>query len=77
MLGNEYTTSKPKNVHQGCATALVAALDPGLAAKSGAYLEDCQIAQAYKYATAPQKALELWKLSEKLIGHGFDSPTAR
>ena len=74
-VGNTYTTSKPKSVQQGCATGLVAALDPDMAVQhNGAYLEDCQVAKPYAYASSPEKAKELWELSEKLVGHPFDQP---
>ena len=61
-------------MQQGCATGLAAALDPELAVNSGAYLEDCQVAEPYAYAASPKIAKELWELSEKLVGHAFDQP---
>lgn len=73
-VGNVYTLSKPKTVHQGCATGLVAALDPDMAVHSGKYLEDCQVGKPYAYAASPEKARELWALSEKLVGHLFERP---
>ena len=33
-----------KTLEQGCATTIVAALDPSLAAMSGAFLKDCVVA---------------------------------
>lgn len=61
-----------KDDSQGCATALTAALDPSLAAETGAYLEDCAVSKALGYATDLENAKKLWAYSEELVGQKFD-----
>lgn len=61
-----------KTDSQGCATGLTAALDPGLEAQSGAYLEDCAITKAMEYASDTENAKKLWAYSEELVGQKFD-----
>ncbi|ANB14575.1 Env9p [Sugiyamaella lignohabitans] len=62
-----------KNVTQGGATTLVAALDPAIASQSGAYLDDCQIHEDFcrNHAKQPNDAFKLWNLSEELVGQKF------
>lgn len=62
----------PKNDSQGCATGLAAALDPGLEAQSGAYVEDCAVSKAFEYATDVENAKKLWAYSEEVVGQKFD-----
>ncbi|KAJ6477178.1 short-chain dehydrogenase [Mycena vitilis] len=62
-----------KTLGQGAATTLVAALDPRLDDKAGAYLVDCVVANG---AVAPQSsnpanAEKLWSLTESVIGEPF------
>ncbi|KAG8161002.1 hypothetical protein KVR01_009266 [Diaporthe batatas] len=61
-----------KNDSQGCATGLTAALDPGLEAHSGAYLEDCAVSKALEYATDLENSRKLWAYSEEIVGQKFD-----
>ncbi|KAG0650757.1 Translocon at the inner envelope membrane of chloroplasts 32 [Hyphodiscus hymeniophilus] len=63
-----------KTLQQGCATTLVAALDPSILDSSGKYLRDGGIAeeQPKVEATDPVIAERLWALSEKLVGQHFD-----
>jgi NAD(P)-dependent dehydrogenase (short-subunit alcohol dehydrogenase family) len=56
-----------KNIDQGAATALVAALDSGLTPEKGVFLSDCQIMDVPQYAVSKEKAQKLWKLSEEII----------
>jgi hypothetical protein len=48
-----------------------------ISAENGVYLEDCQMKRPSKWASEPEKAERLWKLSEDLVGekfsHGKDS----
>ena len=37
------------------------------------YLDDCQMRRPSKWASDPQKAERLWKLSEELVGEKFSS----
>ncbi|KAF2845640.1 retinol dehydrogenase 12 [Plenodomus tracheiphilus IPT5] len=62
-----------KDIFQGAATALVAALDRGLTPQKGVYLDDCQIAEAPPYAISEEKAEKLWTLSAELIAQKFSS----
>lgn len=65
-----------KTLQQGCATHLVAALDPSLEERPEIYLQDCQLtsdpADVYPYCLDPAGAEKLWELSEKLSGQKFD-----
>ncbi|KAK9365629.1 short-chain dehydrogenase [Lipomyces kononenkoae] len=61
-----------KSVDEGCATALVAALDPSLeSGASGAFLSDCVIENTREYAHDPDNAEKLWQLSEAVTGQKF------
>ncbi|KAH7037762.1 uncharacterized protein B0I36DRAFT_372081 [Microdochium trichocladiopsis] len=62
-----------KSTDQGCATTVVAALDPGLAESDTLYLADCQKARPARHARDKIKAERLWKLSERLVGGKVDS----
>lgn len=68
----------------GAATSVVAATDPALGqfvfgkgqnsreqAVKGAFLADCQLAEAPYYATGTELAERLWKMSEELVGETF------
>jgi NAD(P)-dependent dehydrogenase (short-subunit alcohol dehydrogenase family) len=73
---------KRKTVEQGAATSVWAATAPELADRGGVYLENCRIAEAttdtlklhgvHGYALDPERAEQLWKLSEKLVGETFE-----
>lgn len=71
-----------KSFGAGSSTALVAALDPGLAngvgeshegaENWGAFLDDCQITgKAMPLAVSSSEAEKLWELSEQLVGQNF------
>ncbi|OAL44466.1 NAD(P)-binding protein [Pyrenochaeta sp. DS3sAY3a] len=60
-----------KNLDQGAATVLVAALDPALNEPKGILLHDCQLFDAAPHATDPKIAERLWTLSEKLVQRDF------
>jgi NAD(P)-dependent dehydrogenase (short-subunit alcohol dehydrogenase family) len=72
--GREYKRPARKTLEQGCATTLVAALDPSIAGHSGAYLEDGNISQTVLpvHVLDEEEAEKLWKLSEKLVGQEFE-----
>lgn len=42
-----------------------------ISAENGVYLEDCQMKRPSKWASEPEKAERLWKLSEDLVGEKF------
>ncbi|KAF2267899.1 NAD(P)-binding protein [Lojkania enalia] len=65
---------KLKQISQGTATTITAALDPNIADHSGGYLDDCQLApqNLSEWATGKENADKLWALSEKLVGQTFD-----
>ncbi|KAI9730376.1 MAG: hypothetical protein M1834_005886 [Cirrosporium novae-zelandiae] len=61
-----------KTLEQGCATTLVAALDPSLEPYSGAYLKNCRIAAKENVREVGEGEEErLWELSERLVGEKF------
>ncbi|KAJ6548730.1 hypothetical protein B0H19DRAFT_1265526 [Mycena capillaripes] len=64
---------KFKSIPQGAATTVVAAFDPSLEDKSGAYLADCveDNAAVAPHSSDPVMAGDLWALTEKLIGETF------
>jgi len=65
---------KKKTVEQGCATMLVAALDPNLAHYSGSYLNEMIVATETIRTLdsgADEAAEKLWKITEKLVGREF------
>ncbi|KAJ7644778.1 NAD-P-binding protein [Roridomyces roridus] len=63
-----------KSVPEGAATTVVAAFDPALSDKSGAYLRDCQVTtdDVAPHSTDPERASQLWKATEKIVGQSFD-----
>lgn len=69
-----------KSIPQGAATTCWVATAPGLADHGGLYAENCHVAQVNdtsttegvrSYAVDPDKAEQLWKLSEDLVGETF------
>ncbi|KAI8964370.1 NAD(P)-binding protein [Daldinia sp. FL1419] len=65
-----------KTLQQGCGTTLRAALDPDLVKEEGVYLQDTNLTtdpnDVKEWATSPELAEKLWKLSEELVGEKFD-----
>ncbi|KAK3943317.1 hypothetical protein QBC46DRAFT_377550 [Diplogelasinospora grovesii] len=61
-----------KTMTQGASTILLAALGTDLPAKSPTYLSNCQIKEPLEYATNPENAERLWKLSEELVKQRFE-----
>ncbi|OAL35174.1 hypothetical protein AYO20_05651 [Fonsecaea nubica] len=61
-----------KDLDQGSATTLVAALDPKLVDPGVIYLSDCQVAEPAKWAKDERAAERLWELSEDIVGQKFD-----
>ncbi len=70
MSTDTFAPENMKTVAQAAATTVWAATEPSLAAHGGAYLADCQIAEADAAATDPAAARRLWELSEQWV----DSP---
>jgi NAD(P)-dependent dehydrogenase (short-subunit alcohol dehydrogenase family) len=62
-----------KNIDQGAATTLVAALDPGLKPENAAYLSDCQAIEVPEHAISREKGEKLWELSEKIVAEKLQS----
>ncbi|MGB9307675.1 MAG: hypothetical protein WCB92_29555 [Mycobacterium sp.] len=70
LLAMSTTTFAPENmksVAQAAATSVWAATAASLAGHGGAYLADCQIAEAAPAATDPVTAQRLWSLSEQWV----------
>jgi WW domain-containing oxidoreductase len=55
-----------KSIPQGAATQCYVATDPALAAVSGQYFDDCNIAKTRADAEDPSLAKRLWDVSEKI-----------
>ncbi|KAF8194326.1 short-chain dehydrogenase [Mycena galopus ATCC 62051] len=62
-----------KTIPQGAATTLVAAFDPMLNGKPGAYLDDCVVKNeaVAPHCSNPANAERLWTLTEQIIGEDF------
>ncbi|KAH7383621.1 hypothetical protein BKA64DRAFT_163604 [Cadophora sp. MPI-SDFR-AT-0126] len=71
--GRAFVRAPQKTLEQGCATALIAALDPELEPFSGEYLDDGDVSKVKvrEYATSLEIQEKLWKLSEELVGEEF------
>jgi NAD(P)-dependent dehydrogenase (short-subunit alcohol dehydrogenase family) len=65
MSSETFAPENMKTVAQAAATTVWAATEPSLAKHGGAYLADCQIAEADAAATDPATAQQLWVLSEE------------
>lgn len=52
---------------QGAATTVYAAVAPELSGHSGAYLEDCHIAQPSSQAQNAELAQQLWTITEQQL----------
>ncbi|KPI35326.1 Short-chain dehydrogenase TIC 32, chloroplastic [Cyphellophora attinorum] len=61
-----------KSLQEGCATQLRAALDPSLEARSGSYLDDCQVANYQLLEDAKPAASRVWGLLEQMTGTTFE-----
>ncbi|KAI9653415.1 MAG: putative secondary metabolism biosynthetic enzyme [Bathelium mastoideum] len=64
--GQELPQQTPRTLQQGCATLLLAALDPSLADKAPALMMECAVIPAQDYAISAANVDKLWDLSEKL-----------
>ncbi|KAJ9606828.1 hypothetical protein H2200_008838 [Cladophialophora chaetospira] len=74
----ENTSTFWKDIDQGSATTLVAALDPKLNDPKVIFLNDCQVAEPAEWASNANAAERLWKLSEEIVGQKFElSPSNR
>ncbi|KAL2006079.1 hypothetical protein VTN00DRAFT_9733 [Thermoascus crustaceus] len=67
----DFDNKDTKTKRQLIVTGLVAALDPGLEAHSGAYLSDCQIAVPAEHARGKDRAERLWKITEEIAAQEF------
>lgn len=67
-----FVVPQRKDLQQGCATQLRAALDPSLDSDSGGYLDDCQVKTLQVHKDAEEYMDEAWELSEKLVGEKFE-----
>jgi hypothetical protein len=68
--GKEFKLEPEKSLQQGCATTLVAALDPSIESESGAYLWNGNVHDEQSW-TAEEDQQKLWELSEQLTGEKF------
>jgi len=73
--GGTFKMEERKTLQQGCATTLVAALDPELESQNGEYLHNGDVATVVmptEDSTSLKNQERLWKLSEELVGEKFD-----
>jgi NAD(P)-dependent dehydrogenase (short-subunit alcohol dehydrogenase family) len=74
--GEPSPITKQKSLQQGCATALRAALDPGLSKEEGVWLVDCELSTdptwIEPYALDEADAERHWGWSEELVGEKFE-----
>jgi NAD(P)-dependent dehydrogenase (short-subunit alcohol dehydrogenase family) len=63
-----------KTIPQGASTTVIAAFDPNIVERSGAYLNDGKVDDkaVEPYAIDEGNAEKLWTLSEKLVGEKFE-----
>ena len=66
-IRDRFAPENMKSVAQAAATTVWAATEPSLAGRGGAYLADCQIAEAAPAATDPATAQRLWLLSQEWV----------
>jgi hypothetical protein len=73
--GQTFIRDDFKSVEQGCATTLVAALDPSLEEHNGAYLTNGDLEKStvkQNFEDPAETKRKLWELSEKLVGEKFE-----
>ncbi|KAJ7148105.1 hypothetical protein C8R43DRAFT_522840 [Mycena crocata] len=78
LVGEDGTTNdsdfiKWKSIPQGAATTVVAAFDPRLNDKAGAFLNDGVVANEMvaPHSSDPVTAEKLWEVTEKIVGEKF------
>ncbi|KAI2777366.1 NAD(P)-binding protein [Daldinia loculata] len=75
-IAEQWAVDPYKTLQQGCGTTLRAALDPDLVKEEGVFLQNTNLTTDPKdvkeWATDPELAEKLWKLSEELVGEKFD-----
>jgi NAD(P)-dependent dehydrogenase (short-subunit alcohol dehydrogenase family) len=71
--GRVFKREAPKTLDQGCATTLVAALDPSIDSMNGAYLVNGDVAEHAldEGSVTINDQDRLWTLSEQLVGEDF------
>ncbi|KIW36568.1 hypothetical protein, variant 1 [Exophiala oligosperma] len=75
--GTKTEGTRKKTVEEGCATMLVAALDPRIAHQSGAYLKDGAVATEFipvVDGNSEENSETLWKITERLLRSDFTWP---
>ncbi|KAI9027696.1 NAD-P-binding protein [Hyaloraphidium curvatum] len=62
-----------KQLGNGASTHIVAGFDPSIAGSSGAYMEDCRVAEeaCKEWAKDMEAAAKLWEVSEGIVGEKF------
>jgi NAD(P)-dependent dehydrogenase (short-subunit alcohol dehydrogenase family) len=70
MSATTFAPENMKSVAQAAATSVWAATAPSLAGHGGAYLADCQIAEAAPEAADHTTAQRLWALSQRWVDSG-------
>lgn len=62
---------------QGAATSVYAATAPQLSGQSGAYLQDCKVAQPNAQARDAQLAQKLWAVTEQQLDAALEAAAKR
>lgn len=70
--GQGFTMGEAKNIEQGVATTIRAAIDPEIANDNGSYMAGCQAEDVRGYAKDDGLVGKLWALSEQLVGEKFE-----
>ena len=70
--GEPFAMGAFKGEDQGIAGTVRAALDPGLAGETGAYMEDCKVKAIREYARNEGTVERLWEMSEEWTGLKFE-----
>jgi hypothetical protein len=71
-----------KTIPQGAATSLWAGVTAPAESVGGRYCADCQVAEVGEvggntvrsYAVDPERARQLWSVSERLVGESYPGP---
>lgn len=75
--GTKLKGIRKKTIEEGCATMLIAALDPRIAPQNGAYLSDGVVATEsipLVDDSIRETSEDLWKVTEQLLGRAFPWP---
>jgi NAD(P)-dependent dehydrogenase (short-subunit alcohol dehydrogenase family) len=70
--GKGFEVAPRRTLSEGTACVLVAALEPGLEGRAGAYVSNCRVGEAEGFAMNAGDARRLWEVSEGCVGERFE-----